>query len=139
MNSTPELPLLRNCALSWPVAVGVAAGWGSQHALAAGICGGLVIGNLWLLSVLGSKLVEAIAKEDSSAALWMAALLAKFLLFAGLLALAGRTLPPLGLALGFVPLLLGTLLTGIELAVRQPADFETTGGGPAGAAPTDEA
>ncbi len=138
--TTSELPLLRNCAVSWPVAVGVAAFWSPAHAIATGISGGLVIANLWLLSVLSSKLVEGIAREDARTALWMAALFAKFALFAGLLALVGRSFPLLGVAFGFLPLLLGTLLTGIEIALKEPADFDTTGDGPADpVVPSDEA
>ncbi|MEM6925289.1 MAG: hypothetical protein AAF602_00055 [Myxococcota bacterium] len=138
--TTSELPLLRNCAISWPIAVGVALLWGIDHAVAAGISGAVVVANLWLLSVLSSKLVEGIAREDPRTALWMAALFAKFALFAGLLLLVGRSFPLLGVAFGFLPLLLGTLLTGIEIAVKEPADFDTAGEGSVEPAPpTDEA
>lgn len=141
MSPKPEQLLLRNCALSWPVAVGVAALWSTPHAIAAGLSGAAVLLNLWLLSVLSGKLVEGIAREDSSTGLWMAALFAKFILFAGLLAAVGRFFPLLGVALGFLPLTLGILVTGIEIAVRQPPDFDTTGDGPPvdPAVPSDEA
>jgi len=133
MTPSPEQQLLRNCAVSWPVAVGVAALWSWPHAIAAGISGAIVVANLWTLSVLSGKLVEGIAREDQSTALWTAALFAKFALFAGLLVLVGRSLPLLGVALGFLPLMLGTLLTGIEIALREPPDFDATG-----EAPSDE-
>lgn len=140
MTPNPELPLLRNCAVCWPVAVGVASLWGVDHAVAAGISGAVVVLNLWLLSVLSGKLVEGIAREDQRTALWMAALFAKFALFAGLLVFVGRSFPLLGVAFGFLPLMLGTLVTGIEIAVREPPDFDTMGDGPADpAVPSDEA
>lgn len=124
MNPTPDRILLRNVALSWPLAVGASALlWGGAHAAGAAITGALVVGNLWVLRLLSSKFVEGVARESAATSLWGLALLAKFAVFAGLLLWVGDSVPVLGLAVGFAPLVLGALFTGIEIAIREPADF----------------
>ncbi|MEN0064172.1 MAG: hypothetical protein AAGA48_18625 [Myxococcota bacterium] len=139
MTPKPEQLVLRNCALCWPAGVAVASFWGMSYAIAAGVGGALVIGNLWLLSRLSGKLVEGFANEDASIGLWIAVLLVKFIVFLGLFLAVGASLPLFGLALGFVPLMLGILATGIELALREPPDFDAVGGGVTGPPSTDEA
>ena len=116
--TTTTPPILRNAALAMPVAVGIAALWGPDHALAATVSGLLVLANLWVLSILGPRLVTAVAREELSG-LWAAALAAKFLLLAAALVGLVKVLPPLGIALGFVPLLAGTLITAIQLAQQE--------------------
>ena len=123
---TTNPPILRNCALALPVAIGVAALWGADHALAAAASGLLVLANLWVLTVLGPRFVTALAREEISA-LWAAALLAKFILLAGLLIGLVKVLPPLGLAFGFIPLLIGTLATALQLAQEEAAQDSAHG------------
>ena len=112
---TTNPPILKNSALVLPFAVAVGALWGIDFAIAAAASGLLALANLWVLSVLGPRLVTAIAREEFSA-LWVAALVAKFILLAALLVGMVQFLPPLGIALGFVPLLVGTLITAVQLA-----------------------
>src|SRR5687767_10649692 len=113
---TNNPPILRNSALVAPFAVGVGFFFGPSTALAAAISSGVVLLNLWVLSVLGPRLVQAIARNEPGAGLFAAALVAKFLLVALATIWMASTLPPIGVALGFVPLLGGTLVTAIELA-----------------------
>lgn len=124
---TTNPPILRNCALALPVAIGLGALWGADHALAAAASGLLVLANLWVLTILGPRLVTSIAREELSA-LWAAALVAKFLLLAGGLLALLKVLPPLGLAFGFVPLLVGTLITALQLA-KHEQDLESSASG----------
>jgi hypothetical protein len=119
--TTTNPPILRNSALALPAAVALAALWGGDHAVAAAISGLLTLANLWVLTVVGPRLVTAIAREELSA-LWAAALVAKFILLTGALIGLLRILPPLGLALGFVPLVLGTLVTALQLAALEQDD-----------------
>lgn len=116
---TNDPPILRNSLIATPITVGLASSFGVDHAVAAGVSSALVLVNFWVLSVLGPPIVRALARGESPA-LWVAALLAKFALFFGAYYLLFQILPPFGLGLGFVSLLIGTLLTGIQLA-RQDA------------------
>jgi hypothetical protein len=103
---------------------------GVDHAVAAGVAGALVLLNLWVLSVLGPRVVRSLARGEPPT-LWVAAIGAKFVLFVGAFVLLLKALPPLGIALGFVPLLAGTLITGIWLAAQdedspeaEPGDWD---------------
>ncbi|MBX2799383.1 MAG: hypothetical protein KTR31_17035 [Myxococcales bacterium] len=116
-------PIFRNSILTWPVGVAIGAAIGTDYALAAGVSGALCVANIWVLSVLGPRLVSSVAKEEF-AGMWLAALGAKFVILAGLLLALVRIFPPLGVGLGFVPLLLGTLITGIGLAQEENAREE---------------
>lgn len=142
--TTTDPPILRNSALATPfvvLAVGLALGW--SEALGAAVGAGLVLANLWVLSVVGPRLVSSLAREElasrgvgndpsggsapgtgatSPPVFWMVALLAKFVLLIGAFALLFRFLPAFGLLLGFVPLMLGTLGTGITLALHETAE-----------------
>ncbi|HHO50458.1 MAG TPA: hypothetical protein ENK18_06175 [Deltaproteobacteria bacterium] len=113
MTTTP--PILRNCALASPLALLGAAPLGLDHVVAATLSTSLVLANLWALSILGPRLVQSVA-EETFAGLWLAALGAKFILIAAILVGMVQILPPMGIALGFVPLLVGTLATGLQLA-----------------------
>jgi hypothetical protein len=95
-----------------------------QIGIAAAISGVLVLFNLWLYSVLGPRLVTAVARQEGLG-LWGAALLAKMVLMVGSVWLLLTFLPPQGVALGFVPLMLGTLATGVQLAMSDQAVVET--------------
>ena len=116
---TTSPPILRNSLLALPVAVGVAwAAWGPDHALAAAASTGLIAANLWTLSVLGPRVVEGFATEepDPWLTLWVGAIAATFLLLVGAFLVLLRFLPPAGVAMGFVPLLVGALVTALQLA-----------------------
>jgi len=121
---TTELPILRSVLISAPVAVAGAALLGADEALAATVSAGVVLLNLGIMAVLGPRLVGSVAADDGQAALWGAALCAKFLLLLGIYAGLVRILPPVGLAIGFVPLLLGTLLAALVSARRAMATFD---------------
>jgi hypothetical protein len=87
----------------------------TNDAVAALVSSAVVLGNLWILSVLGPRLVKSIAREESPV-LWVAAILAKFVLLMVLFVAMLKVLPPFGLVMGFLPMLVGTLVTGIQLA-----------------------
>lgn len=89
-------------------------------AVAALVSSVAVLANLWILSVLGPRLVKSIAREESPV-LWVVAILAKFVLLMVLFVAMLKVLPPFGLAMGFVPMLVGTLITGIQLAREEEA------------------
>lgn len=123
--TTTTPPILRNCAFASPLAILVAIPLGMDHVVAAAISTSLVLANLWALSILGPRLVQSVAKE-TFAGLWLAALGAKFILIAAILVGLVQVLPPLGVALGFVPLMVGTLVTGLQLAQLE-AEAEARG------------
>lgn len=116
---TTSPPILRNSLLTAPVAVLLAwALWGPDHAAAAAASTGLIAANLWVLSVLGPRVVSGFATEepDPWLTLWVGAIAAKFLLLVGAFMVLLRYLPPLGVAMGFVPMLAGALVTALQLA-----------------------
>lgn len=118
---TNDPPILRNSALATPfVALAVALALGVDQAFATLVGSALVLTNIWVLSVLGPRLVNALAKERD-ATIWMIALLAKFVVLVGVFLLLFRLLPAFGLMLGFASLMIGTLGTGLELALRESA------------------
>jgi hypothetical protein len=119
---TTDPPILRNSALATPFALAVGALFGWDHVLAAAVSSAVLVGNLWVLSILGPPLVRSLAR-GTQPALWVAALLAKFVLLFGVYALLFQFLPPLGLGLGVVTLMMGTLLTGLELARRETSNI----------------
>lgn len=130
---TTPLPILRNSILAIPFGVLAGAVISPADAGAAFISSLVVLGNLWLLSVLSERAIAALARqheepapgspdnagEGMDATLWMGAIGAKFvlllLLYVGML----QVLPPFGLAMGFVPMLIGVLATGIGLALAE--------------------
>jgi len=118
MTPTNTSPILRNSTLVLPVAALGAAVLSWDHAAGAAASGALMLANLWALSVLGPRLVVAIAR-DEPVGLWVAALVAKFALVAVALVLLAKIVPPIAIAIGFVPLLAGTLITALQLA-QQP-------------------
>jgi hypothetical protein len=120
---TNHPPILRFSALAAPLAVAAGAAWGTDVALAAAISAGLALTNLWAWSVLGPRLVGSLAADDGGSGLFAAALATKTLLVLGLVAwLLVSGWSPVGLALGLVPLPIGTLLA--ALLVRPPAAAE---------------
>lgn len=121
MTTTMTPPILRNFVLASPIAILGAAPLGVDHVVAAALSTALVMANLWALSILGPRLVQSVAKE-SFPGLWLAALGAKFTLIAMALVGMVKFLPLMGIALGFVPLVIGTLVTGLQLAQQQAAE-----------------
>ncbi len=118
MTTTTQPPLLRNAALSLPIAVVVGALWGVEHAFAAAVCGAVVLGNLWMLSVLAPRVVHSVSRGESPA-LWVGMLGLKFVVLTAIVLGMARYFPPLGVALGFLPMVLGTLATGVQMAQEE--------------------
>lgn len=129
---TTTLPILKNSALAIPLGIVIGAFAGPADAVAALVSSLVVIGNLWLLHILSARALAALARQYSEKSpgddsgesgaevmLWMGALGAKFvlllLLYLGML----KFLSPFGLAMGFVPMLVGVLVTGIQLALAE--------------------
>jgi hypothetical protein len=117
------------------VAVVVGSVLGVDQGIACLVGSAAVLGNVWVLSILGPRLVGALARGRDPW-LWSVALFAKFFLVIGLFLLMYRVLPAFGLLLGFVPLMLGTLATGLQLAARE--DSIPSDGGPRPPAPHGE-
>lgn len=113
MKTTPP-PILRFSVFTAPFAVAAGAVWGADVALAAALSAGLTLLNLWGWSVLGPRLIGSLAGDDGGAGLYAAALATKTLLVLGLLAwLLVSGWSPIGLALGILPLPIGTLVTAL--------------------------
>jgi hypothetical protein len=114
MQTTPH-PILRLSALAAPLAVAGAAAWGgAEVAAAAAVSSGVLIGNLWLWSVLGPRLVGSLAADDGGAGLYAAALAAKTLLVLAVVAwLLTSGWSPAGLAIGLAVLPVSTLLAAL--------------------------
>jgi hypothetical protein len=122
MTKTP--PILRNSALSIPLGVIAGAFMSWPDAGSALVSSLVVIGNMWVLSVLSPRALEALARSaegeaGGDVALWMGAIAAKFVLLLLLYLAMLQFLPPFGLAMGFVPMLVGVLITGIQLALAE--------------------
>lgn len=130
---TNNPPILQNSALVVPLAVGAGLFWGTDTALTALLSSIVALSNLWVLSILGPRLVMAIAREEQGmAVLCGAGITAKFLFVAAAYVWMAKTLPPVGVALGFLPMLGGTLITAVILAKADlDADLHT-GHGPTG-------
>ncbi len=131
MTTTP--PILRNSALTAPVAVALAwAIWGPEHALAAALTSALLLGNLWSLSILGPRIVQGVAAPggDPWLGLWAGAIAAKFLLVAGAFVALAKLLPPVGMAMGFLPMLIGPFVTALQLARADTAPGSAPGPDP---------
>lgn len=135
MMTTPQI--LRNSVLSIPVGVlaGACASW--EDAGAALLSSIVCVANLWSLSILTERAIDALASQQGpepldgqepgaeargdgfASALWFGAIAAKFilllLLYWGML----QVLPPFGLAMGFVPLMVGIFITGLLQARTQ--------------------
>lgn len=131
---TTHPPILRNSVLATPITLGVAAVFGlatgspsasraAELAVAAAVSSGVVLLNLWVLSVLVPPMIRAIARQEAPL-LWSSALVAKFILLFVTYYLLFQFLPPFGLGLGFISLMVGTLITGIELAWQDNARVE---------------
>ena len=120
MTTTTTLPLLRNAAFSVPLAVLLGALWGAEHAVAAAVSSGVMLANFWALSLLGPRVVASLAR-GRDAVPWVGLLGLKFLVVCGVLLGLVRVFPPVGVALGFVPLVVGVLVTGIMAAQEEAA------------------
>jgi hypothetical protein len=117
---TTNPPILRNSLLATPVAVLAGLVSSVPDAFAALVSTGVVLGNLWVLGVLGPRLVTSVAQGESTV-LWVGALLAKIVVVIGVFVAMLQVLPPFGLAMGFLPMLVGTLVTGVQLARLEEA------------------
>ena len=117
------LMIVKNCALALPLGVVAGALYGAEHALAAGLSSLVLLANLWALSVLGPRVVHSLARGESPV-FWMVAIGAKFVLLMAIFLGLVRVLPAIGLAMGFVPLIVGTLATGIVLGLAEAAAEE---------------
>ena len=121
---TADPPILAASAIAVvPVVVGVWVTLGPEHALGAAVGSCLVLFNLWLLSVLGPRVVASLAKDEPPT-MWVLALMAKFAILVGGFFALFQVLPAYGLLLGFVPMLLGTLGAGVRLALAESAAEE---------------
>jgi hypothetical protein len=114
--------ILRNSALSIPVGVlaGAMAGW--EDAGAALVSSLVCVGNLWVLSLLSASTLRTLARDEAEpaeSAMWMGAIAAKFVLLLLLYAAMMQFLSPFGLAMGFIPLFVGVLATGIQHALLE--------------------
>ena len=117
-------PILQFSALAAPfVALGTAALIDVDHALGTLVGSIVVLFNFWLLSVLGPRVVASVAREEPPT-FWVIALLAKFMLLIGAFFVLFRFLPPFGLLLGFVPMVIGTLAAGVQAALIESAAEE---------------
>ncbi len=115
---TTHPPILRNSALSLPLVIVVGFIMSQPAGIGAAITGVFMLANLWVFSILGPRIVQAVATGES-VALWSAGLGAKSLLLLGGVYGLLTLFPPEGVALGLVTLMLGTMLTALQLA-RQP-------------------
>lgn len=114
-------PILRYGALSVPVvALCSGAALGLDHGVGTAVGSGVVLLNFWVLSVLGPRVVASLAREEIPT-FWVMALVAKFVVLIGLFFLLFQILPPFGLLLGFVPVMLGTLAAGVHHGLQEAA------------------
>jgi uncharacterized membrane protein len=115
---TNHPPILRYSALALPLAVGPAFTVSVQHGVGATCSAVLLLVNFWVLSALGPRVVAGFAREegDPFMALWLSALVAKLLLLVGAFLWMVRVFPPPAVAVGFLPILLGTLGAAVQLA-----------------------
>lgn len=119
--SPADPPILPYSAVAiLPVAAMVWLSIDLPHALGSVVGSAVVLFNLWLLSVLGPRLVASLA-GDRSPVMWLLALFAKFVLLIAVFFSLFRVLPPYGLLLGFVPMLVGTLAAGVRMALAESA------------------
>lgn len=132
---TTDPPILRNSALATPLVVAAVALWlGWDQAVGTAVGSALVLANLWVLGTITPRVLAGLARDELTSrhepapptdplptAFWLAALLAKFVVLIGGFLLLFQWLPAFGLMLGFAPLMLGTLGTGILLA-RVPVE-----------------
>lgn len=118
---TTNPPILRNSLLATPLAVVAGLAISVPDAFAALVSSVVILANLWILGVLGPRLVTSLARDESPT-LWVVALLAKFVLLIVVFVAMLQVLPPFGLAMGFLPMLVGTLATGIQLARAEPVE-----------------
>lgn len=114
---TSHPPILRYSALALPLAVGPAFAVSVVHGVGATCSALLLLANFWVLSVVGPRIVAGMAKEDGDPwmPLWVSALVAKLgLLVAAFLWLI-RVFPAPAIAVGFLPILLGTLVAAVQM------------------------
>jgi hypothetical protein len=119
------LRLFRNAVLLVPLAV-LPGLWASPaHGLAAFLSSVVLLANFRALSILGPRLVMGSADPDGDP--WLPLVGGGLVIKTGVLLLAFRLmlrhLPPEGVALGFLPILLGTLVTAFQLTRLEPPDL----------------
>ena len=121
---TNHPPILRCSVLALPLAVGPAFAVSVEHALAATCSSLLLLLNFWVLATLGPRVVSGFAapEGDPWLALWISALGAKLVLLVGAFLLLVKVFPPPAVAVGFLPILLGTLGAAVHLARTLEAD-----------------
>jgi hypothetical protein len=125
--TTNDPPILRYGALSAPaVAICVGAVLGLEHGAGTAVGSAVVLTNFWVLSVLGPRVVASVARDEPPT-FWVLALLAKFVVLIGGFFLLFQVLPPFGLLLGFVPMVVGTLAAGIHHGLREAASERAVG------------
>jgi hypothetical protein len=126
---TKQPPILQSSALVVPFAVALGLLWGRDTAVATLLSSIVALSNLWVLSILGPRMVTAAARDEQGMALICGAgITAKFLLVCALYVWMAKTLPPIGVAFGFVPMLGGTLITALILARADDAQANPAGG-----------
>lgn len=115
---TNHPPILRNSVLVLPLAVVPAFSVSTGHGVGATVSALLLLGNLWVLSTLGPRVVSGLARPDGDPwlGLWVGAIGAKFFLLVGAFLWLAQTFPAAAVAVGFLPILLGTLVTAVQLA-----------------------
>jgi hypothetical protein len=123
---TTHLPILRCSALSAPFAVLGSAVFGPGAVAAAAVSSLVVLVNLWVLAVLGPRLVGSLAANDGegdgTAGLWAAALCGKFVLILAVFVGLVQVLPPVGLAMGFLSIPAGTVVAALLPARSDSGD-----------------
>lgn len=123
MTTTPRI--FRNCALSLPLMVLGAGGYGGLPAAAEiAIAGSVGVMNLAIAAWLGTRMVEFTASGDGGGIYGLLFALKSTLVFPaflGLMVLVG----PVSAVVGFCVVVLATLVTGIELAfVPEPTPVQ---------------
>jgi hypothetical protein len=99
------------------------------HGLGAVLASLLLLGNFWVLGTLGPRVVTGLAapEGDPWLALWVGAIAAKFFLLVAAFVWLAQTFPAAGVAVGFLPILLGTLAAAVQMA----REAEAASGSPA--------
>ena len=126
---TTHPPILRSSALALPLVVGPAFAVSVGHGLGAVLASLLLLGNFWVLGTLGPRVVTGLAapEGDPWLALWVGAIAAKFFLLVAAFVWLAQTFPAAGVAVGFLPILLGTLAAAVQMA----REAEAASGSPA--------
>jgi hypothetical protein len=124
---TNHPPILRYSALALPLAIGPAFWVSLGHGVGATLSAVLLLVNFWVLATLGPRVVAGFAAEEGDPwlALWVGALGAKFALLVGAFVWLASTFPPVAVAIGFLPILLGTLGAAVQMAREAEAAAPT--------------